>query len=192
MANILTADDATFAATTGNWIQGLSTTAVTRQTTPTSPDGNNICRLERTGTPPGNGNVTAQIPRDIYPVAPGDEISMELAYSVPGTNAGTGTLICQIAVNLDPASSAGGVGYALASSDPFTKGDGWHEISIAEFTVPALIGGEPPAWVSCSVRFFPWTGTGIVVGDYAYFSDVSLGKAAVGGWAVGMVRMGAG
>lgn len=39
--------------------------------------------------------------------------------------------------------------------------------------------------------FAPWTGTGIIVGDVAYFSDVFLGIPVTGGWGVGMVRMGA-
>lgn len=141
MANILTADDATFAATVGNWTTDISVpTAVTRQTTPTSPAGNNVGRLQRTGTPPG-GNVYAQIDRDIYPVALGDKISMEVAYSAPATNAGTGTLICQIQVKLWPASGSG-VGF-VATSAPFTKGDGWHQLVKPEFTV-GLVGGAPP------------------------------------------------
>lgn len=196
MANILTADDATFAATIGNWVPVSNPASVTRQTTPTSPDGNNVCRIERTGTPPGNGNVNAEIPKAVYPVATGDQVSLEVAYSAPGSNAGTGTLAFQITISLYEANlGAGGVGFFVTSA-PFTKGDGWHQLVLPEFTV-GTPNGNPAAWVGCSVRFFPWTGTGIVVGDYAYFSDVVLNNSSVPdpaasvGWGVGRRRMGA-
>lgn len=194
MPNMLTTDDATFAGGIGNWVPLFGVpTSLSSVTTPTSPDGNNVCRMQRTGTPPGNGNVFAEIPRGIYPVGPGDQVSMEVAYSAPGSNAGTGTLFCQIGVILYPANPiSAGTGVATVTSAPFTKGDGWHEVVIPEFTVPSLIGGVPPVWVGCSVRVGPWTGTGVVVGDVAYFSDVLLGLPVVGGgWGVGMVRMGA-
>jgi hypothetical protein len=190
MPNKLTADDATFASTVGNW-QAATGTTLSRQTTPTSPDGNNVGRLQRTGSP---GDVGAAIPRGIYPVALGDPISMELAYNVPGTiSGGSGTLFCQIAVNVYQANpAAAGVSMGLETSDPFVKGSGWHQLVIPEFTV-GLVGGVTPAWVGVSVRFDAWTGSSLSAGDIAYFSDVYVGEAspvAVGGWGVGMVRMG--
>lgn len=193
MANVLTADDATFAATVGNWTNDVAVpTAVTRQTTPTSPAGNNVGREQRTGTPPGNGFVFAQIPRAIYPVNPGNLISMQVAFSAPATNAGTGTLFCQIQIVFYPAAAGtGGTVSGSATSPTFTKGDGWHQLAIAQFTVPTLIGGDTPVWAGCSVRFGPNTGTGIVVDDVAYFSDVVLDIPTVAGWGVGLVRMGA-
>lgn len=190
MPNKLTADDATFAATLGNWQPHPSDTdtLLSRVTTPTSPAGNNVCQLAHIGS---GGFVRGMIPRDIYSAAVGDKLSMEVAYSVPGTNTGTGTLFCQISIDVYTAAPAGS-SLGLATSAPFTKGDGWHTLAIPEFTL-GLVGGSIPLWVGCSVRFGPWTGDGVVAGDVAYFSDVYLGEAppvAVGGWGVGMVRMG--
>lgn len=193
MPNVLTINDSTFATGVGNWVTDPSSvpTAIAAVSPPTSPDGNRVAQLTRTGTPPGNGNVVAFIPKAIYPIATGDQVSMEVAYSAPATNAGTGTLACQITVVIYEANlAAGGVGFSVTSA-PFTKGDGWHQLVRPEFTV-GTPNGNPAAWVGCQVRFFPWTGQGILVGDVAYFSDVFLGvpTVATGGWGVGMVRMG--
>lgn len=192
MPNKLNANDATFATTVGNWLPSFGVTnAVTRQTSPTSPGGNNVCRLQRTGS---TGQVSATIGRAIYPVALGDPISMEVAYSVPGTNSGgSGTLFCQINIVIYEANPAAAGSAFGQTSVPFVKGSGWHQLSIPEFTV-GLVGGALPAWVGCDVRFGAWTGTAFDAGDVAYFSDVYVGEAppvAVGGWGVGMVRMGA-
>lgn len=188
MANVLTADDSTFASSVGHWIGDTGST-LTRQTTPTSPDGNNVGRLLKSS---GNQFLRASIDRAIYPIALGDKVAMELAYNVPVISGGTGTLFCQIAVNIYEANlGAAGASMGLETSAPFVEGSGWHQLAIPEFTV-GLVGGAPPAWVGCSVTFGPWTGTGFLTNDVAYFSDVFLGvPVAVGGWGVGMVRMGA-
>jgi hypothetical protein len=190
MANILSADDATFAATVGNWVASGTGNTLTRQTAPTSPDGTNVGQIQKTSG--SNQFVVAQIGRAIHPVATGDKVSMELAYNVPVISGGTGTLFCQISVQIyETNPAAGGVTPALATSAPFTEGTGWRQLSVAEFTV-GTVSGAPAAWVGCTVTFGPWTGTGFLNGDVAYFSDVLLGVPVVGGgWGVGMVRMGA-
>lgn len=192
MPNILTVDDATFAGGTGNWTPqvALPITALSTATTPASPDGNNICRLQNTGSGTFAG---AEIPRGIYPVAVGDAVSMEVNFSVPATNTGTGLLFCRIAVIIYETNPAvAGVEQAFATSAPFNPGDGWHHLVIPEFAV-GTVAGAPPVGVGIQVTFGDWSGAGagILTGDYAYFSDVELNGAAVGGWGVGMVRMGA-
>lgn len=191
MANMLSVDDATFAGGLGNWTTVPSVdTALSTASTPTSPDGNNICRLQRTTS---GTFVAAQIPRGIYPISLGDPLSMEVNYGVPATNTGTGLLFCQISVVIYEANpAAAGTGQGLATSAPFNPGDGWHHLAIPEFNA-GLVGGTPPAWVGISVTFGDWSGAGAGIrnGDYAYFSDVLLGTVVVGGWGVGFVRMAA-
>lgn len=191
MANILSTDDSTLAASLGNWEAfDPALTDVTRQTGLTSPDGNNVARLEQLN--PSGVAVVARIPRGVYPIANGDELALNLDFMVPGTNTGTGRLFCQALVVIYPANpAAAGAAEGLATSTPFDPGDGWLHLAVPEFTVGPP-GGSPATWVGLQVTFSRWDSgpiVGITHGDFAYFSDIVLGAAEVGGWAVGMVRM---
>lgn len=193
MANILSTDDSQFIGGVGNWDTVSIHTALSMSATPApSGGGNNLVLTETTATVGGIGRaVNARIFRPHYPTLSGTSYMFSIDVLLDPANAADPAGVGFIAQVVSY--EAGGAGLQEGSVFVPALAPGWATVTIPSTTITRV---GSPLYVGIGVFFTQETGgstTGLLLNDKAYVANVSLSTpvVGVGGWGVGMVRMGA-